>query len=104
MKGAVSQTWSASQWEEISRKAAEIVAAEAMAAAGGALELVVFDFSAVRTITGLSRHTIPKVLAVTETSPGKFGVTLGELRRYLAARTKPARIPSSQPQTLTVIP
>ena len=102
MKSAVNQIWSASQWAEISDKAAEIVAKEAMEAAGGALELVVFDYSAVRTITGLSRHTIPKVLAVTETSPGKFGVTLGELRRYLAAKTKPARIPSSQP--LTVLP
>jgi hypothetical protein len=104
MKAAVNQTWSASQWAEISAMAAEIVAKEAMAAAGGALELVVFDYAAVRTITGLSRHTIPKVLAVTETSAGKFGVTLGELRRYLAAKTKPARLSPSQPQALTVLP
>ncbi len=98
MKGAVSHTWSAEQWRDISRQAAEIVAAQAMDAAGGALELVVFDFAAVRTITGLSRHTIPKVLAVTETSPGKVGVTLGELTRYLADKTKAAK--HAQPLTL----
>jgi hypothetical protein len=102
MKGAVSQTWSAEQWAAISRQAAEIVAEQAMAAAGGALELVVFDFAAVRTITGLSRHTIPKVLAVTETSPGKYGVTLGELRRYLAGKTRPARYPAA-PQPLQAL-
>jgi hypothetical protein len=102
MKGAVSQTWSAEQWAAISRQAAELVAAEAMEAAGGALELVVFDFSAVRTMTGLSRHTIPRVLAVTETSPGKFGITLGELRRYLASKTRPARFPAAA-QPLTAI-
>ena len=34
MKAGVNQTWSAAQWAEIADKAAEIVAKEAMEAAG----------------------------------------------------------------------
>ena len=69
---AVSQTWSAAQWAEISAKAAELVAKEAMEAAGGALELVVSDFAAVRTITGLSRHTIRRWLTAPDGTEPRY--------------------------------
>lgn len=66
---------------------ARIMAKEAMEAAGGAKRLVVLPMPTACQMTGLSRHTLPKLLPVTETSPGKFGVTIENLEAYLDGKT-----------------
>jgi len=71
----------------VAKEAAKLVAAEAMKEAGGAKRLVVFPLATITQMTGLSRHTIPQRLPVTEASPGKHGVTLENLETYLDGKT-----------------
>ncbi len=72
---------------DVKERIAQICAKAAMKEAGGAKGLVVFPIATVTQMTGLSRHTIPKRMPVTEATPGKFGVSLENLEAYLDGKT-----------------
>ncbi|MEK7952811.1 hypothetical protein [Luteolibacter soli] len=73
--------------QEVKAMAARIVADAAIKEAGGAKRLVTFPIPTICQMTGLSRHTVPQRMPVTETSPGKHGVTLENLEAYLDGKT-----------------
>jgi hypothetical protein len=79
--------FSPEQEAKIITEAAKIIAEQAIKEAGGAKRLVTFPIPTICQMTGLSRHTVPQRMPVTETSPGKHGVTLENLEAYLDGKT-----------------
>ena len=83
----MTMNFSPSDLDDIKTRAAAMIAETAIREAGGAAGLVVLPISAIAQMTGLSRHTIPLRMPVTEMSPGKHGVSLKNLKDYLASKT-----------------
>jgi hypothetical protein len=76
---------------EVLERTAQILAEQMQTALGGIDNLFVMPMRVVTVMTTLSRETVPKKMAVTKMG-GKDGVTLGEIRRYLAENTVPVQI------------
>jgi hypothetical protein len=79
--------FSPEQEAKIITEAAKIIADQAIKEAGGAKRLVTFPIATITQMTGLSRHTIPQCMPVTNVSDGKSGVTLENLEAYLDGNT-----------------
>ncbi|MCW1885492.1 hypothetical protein OKA04_12200 [Luteolibacter flavescens] len=80
-------TFSPEQEARVIAEAARIIAEQAIREAGSAKRLVTFPIPTICQMTGLSRHTVPQRMPITETTPGKHGVTLENLENYLDGKT-----------------
>lgn len=80
-------TLSPEQWAEVRERAAEMIREAALEEAGGISGFIVLPLATVTQMTGLSRHTIPQKMPVTEAADGKHGVTLKNLTAYIDGKT-----------------
>ena len=80
-------TLSPEQWAEVRERVAEMLREEALKEAGGISGFIILPIATVTQMTGLSRHTIPQKMPVTEAADGKHGVTLKNLQAYIDAKT-----------------